>query len=94
MLRFSPFASLVSVSALPPPAASLPFAASLLRLASYLLWRAALLLQAAAERRARAAALAPRGRVEVEPGGPDGAARCAVYVDGRLVGWIEGVRRL
>jgi hypothetical protein len=63
------------------------FGAAALRRASVALERWSRQLVEAAPMEARAA---PRLEFHAEAGAPEGA----LYVDGRLVGWIGGVRRL
>jgi hypothetical protein len=74
----------------PSPAASSPagrrLAAGLLRRASGALSR----LAAALTTEARSAPSDPRFEFHAEAGAPEGA----LYVDGRLVGWLTGVSRL
>jgi hypothetical protein len=71
----------------PAPAAARRFAAASLRSASAVLARLARRLASpAAPRRA----VDPHLEFYAEAGAPEGA----LYFDGQLVGWLEGVRRL
>ena len=63
------------------------------RLAAALLRRASRVLARLASALARASS-EPRGENRLEFHAEAGAPEGALYVDGRLVGWISGVRRL
>ena len=74
----------------PRPAPLRAAAAALLRGASRVLDRLAQQLSAAQDRQASAASAQHAFEFHVEPEAADGA----LYVDGRLVGFLPGVRRL